>query len=124
MREKFEDDFAHGFKDRVVENARLVITDTSISIPVVRELVLDSLTYFAEGVVLVFIAQAVDFMEKDFEVDAWVVFGEEDCCSEEFADAREVLILTIDDPDHGANTRKDSSEVVVRGVNLVLGGYF
>ena len=81
MREEFEDDFAHGFEDGVVENACLVVADTSVAVAVVGQFVLDTLAYFAEGIVFVIVAQAVGFVDEDFEVDAWVVFGEKDCCS-------------------------------------------
>ena len=114
LREQFEDDFAHGFEDGVVEDAGLVVADAPIAVAVVRQFVLDALAHFAEGVVFVVVAQAVGLVNEDFEVDAWVVFGEKDCCSQELADAGEVFVLAVDDPDDCANAGEYGGVIEVR----------
>ena len=109
--QEFDDDFARGFEDGVVEDAGLVVADASISIPVIGEFVLDALPDFTESVVFVFVAQTVGFVDEDFEVDPWVVFGHQYGRSEKFVDAVQVFILTIDDPDNSTSAAEDSGVV-------------
>ena len=84
--EEFHDDFAHGFEDRVVEDAGLVVGDAAVTIAVVRKFILHALSYFAEGVVFVLFAEAISLVDKDLEVDARVMFCEKDGSSKEFVD--------------------------------------
>ena len=110
---EFDDDFARGFEDGVVEDAGLVVADASIPVAVIGEFVLDALPDFAESVVFVFVAQTVSLVDEDFEVDAWVMFGHEHGRSEKFVDAVQVFILTIDDPDNSTSAAEDSGVVEV-----------
>lgn len=78
----------------------------------VGEFVLDALAHFAEGVVFVFFTQTVGLVDEDVEIDARIVLGKEDGGSKELADAAEVLILTVDDPDDGADVGEDGRMIV------------
>lgn len=54
-------------------------------------------------------------MNEDLEIDAWIVLCEKDGRPEELADAGQVLVLAVNDPDHGADVREERSMIVVGG---------
>ena len=48
----------------MIEDGGLIVADASVTIAIIRELILDTLAYLAEGVVFVFLAEAIDLVDE------------------------------------------------------------
>lgn len=73
-----------------------------------------ALSDFAEGIEFVFLAQAVGFVNEDFEVDVWVVLCQEYGRPKELINAGQIFILAVDDPYRGTDVGEDGRVVKVR----------
>lgn len=115
------DDLAEGLEDGVVVDGRQVERDGGVLEAVVRELVLDADGDVALDVELVVVREAVDLVDKDLDVDVGVRALEEEDGGVEAHHRLEVVVLSVDDPDEGANLTKDGLDIkagVLKDVDL------
>lgn len=108
------DDFAEGFEDGVVVDGRQVEGDGGVLEAVVGELVLDADGDVALDVELVVVGEAVDFVDEDFDVDVGVAALQDEDGGVEAHDGLEIVVLSVDNPDQGANVTENGIQIVIR----------
>ena len=112
------DDFGEGLEDAVVVDAGGVEADGGVLEAGVEEVVADALDDVADGVGAVVVGEAVGFVDEDAVLDLGEGLLQVQDRVREAADGFHVVVLRVEDPDHGA----DAAEYfrgVVDGIQVV-----